>query len=283
MNRLIPAFALFAFALTLNISLHANQINISLHSGNGSVAVQSPEWKLVWADEFDYAGLPDSTKWSYQIGGDGWGNNEKQYYTNADSLNASANNGVLSIVARKQAIGKNEYTSTRLVSKNKGDWKYGKVEVRARLPKGRGLWPAVWMLPTERVYGNWPACGEIDIMEHVGYNPDSAFSTVHTKSFNHMIGTQKSKAIKLENAYNAFHIYSIEWNADKIDFFLDGDLKFTFVNSGNGFAEWPFDKPFFLIMNLAVGGNWGGKHGIDETVFPAKLVIDYVRVFEKQK
>jgi beta-glucanase (GH16 family) len=177
-------------------------------------------------------------------------------------------------------MDKKEYTSARLISKNKGDWKYGKIEVRAMLPQGRGLWPAVWMLPTKRIYGDWPACGEIDIMEHVGYNPDSVFSTVHTKSFNHIIGTQKSKAIKLDNEYDNFHIYSIEWNADKIDFFLDGRMKFTFLNSGNGFAEWPFDQSFFLIMNLAVGGNWGGKHGIDNSVFPAITIIDYVRVYE---
>ena len=251
------------------------------NSSTGTKLSGQGEWELVWADEFNYTGLPDSTKWSYQLGGSGWGNNEKQYYTHADSLNAKVNNGLLSIIARKQKFENREFTSARILSKNKGDWKYGKVEVRAMLPKGRGLWPAIWMLPTEHIYGNWPACGEIDIMEHVGYNPDSVFSTVHTKSFNHMIGTQKSKAIKLENAYNAFHIYSIEWDAEKIDFLVDGKLQSTFSNSGNGFAEWPYNQAFYLIMNLAVGGNWGGKYGIDETIFPATFKIDYVRVYKQ--
>lgn len=269
--------------LTVYQTILANRIfsgKTELPEKNVSIQNENKQWKLVWSDEFNYQGLPDSTKWGYQVGGNGWGNNEKQYYTKADSLNAFVKDGLLSIIARKQNSDKNGYTSARIISKNKGDWKYGKIEIRALLPNGRGLWPAVWMLPTERIYGNWPACGEIDIMEHVGYNPDSVFSTVHTKSFNHIIGTQKSKAIKLDHAYDAFHIYSIEWNADKIDFILDGDLKFTFLNSGNGFAEWPFNQPFFLIMNLAVGGNWGGKHGIDDTIFPATLKIDYVRVYE---
>lgn len=282
MSSIKKSFAIFLITISSIISMQACQNTTKKAVEKNSVSVQKHDWKLVWSDEFENSGLPDSSKWSYEIGGNGWGNNEKQYYTEADTLNASVKNGILNIVARKQTIENREFSSARIVSKNKGDWKYGKIEVRAQLPQGRGLWPAIWMLPTERIYGNWPACGEIDIMEHVGYNPDSVFSTVHTKSFNHMIGTQKSKAIKLANAYTDFHIYSIEWNANQIDFLVDGNLQHTFENSGNGFAEWPFDQPFFIILNLAVGGNWGGKHGIDETVFPAKMKIDYIRVFEKQ-
>ena len=131
--------------------------------------------KLVWSDEFNYTGIPDSTKWGYDTGGHGWGNNEKQYYTQKNPENASVKNGVLSITAIKENFSGASYTSARLVSKNKGDWKYGRFEIRAKMPKGRGLWPAIWMLPTDWKYGDWPVSGEIDIMEHVGYLPDSVF------------------------------------------------------------------------------------------------------------
>ena len=238
-------------------------------------------WKLVWSDECDKPGLPDSTKWSYDMGGHGWGNNEKQYYTKGDTANANVKNGVLNIVARKIA-GEDQYTSARLVTRHKGDWLYGRIEIRARLPRGRGLWPAIWMLPTEGEYGNWPASGEIDIMEHVGYNPDSVFTSVHTKAFNHIINTQKTTGFTVPNLYDEFHQYAIEWNRDKIDFLVDDHLQFSFSNSGKGFEEWPFDKPFHLILNIAVGGSWGGKKGIDENIFPGTMQIDYVRVWQRE-
>ncbi len=238
-------------------------------------------WKLVWADEFNYNGLPDSSKWSYDVGGKGWGNNELQYYTNADTNNAKVYNGILQIIARKTLKGNNAYTSARLVTKNKGDWKYGKIEVSAKLPAGRGLWPAIWMLPTDWNYGSWPKSGEIDIMENVGFKPDSIFCSIHTESFNHIIGTQKTKGIKIINPYTSFHLYAIEWDQKKIDFLLDNSVVFTYFNSGNGYKEWPFNKRFHLLLNIAVGGNWGGQHGIDESIFPAKMLIDYVRVYQK--
>ncbi|MFW5773993.1 MAG: glycoside hydrolase family 16 protein [Tangfeifania sp.] len=238
------------------------------------------DWELVWSDEFNYTGLPDTTKWSYDVGGHGWGNNEKQYYTEADPDNAKVIDGVLEITARQEKKDDNLYTSARLVTKNKGDWKYGKVEVSAKLPPGRGLWPAIWMLPTDWEYGGWPDSGEIDIMEHVGYNPDSIFQTVHTKSFNHTLGTQVGEATYVEDVYNQFHTYSIIWDVAEIDFYIDGEKHFTFLNSGKGFDEWPFDKRFHLILNLAVGGNWGGQKGIDDSVFPATFTVDYVRVYK---
>jgi beta-glucanase (GH16 family) len=241
---------------------------------------ETDDWQLVWSDEFDYSGLPDSSKWSYDVGGQGWGNNEKQYYTEADAENVKVENGVLEITARKEKMDDNLYTSARLVTKNKGDWKYGKIEVKAKLPKGRGLWPAIWMLPTDWEYGGWPDSGEIDIMEHVGYEPDSIYQTVHTKSFNHTLGTQVGNAAYVGDVYNQFHTYSIIWNVGQIDFYIDGENHFTFLNSGRGFDEWPFDKRFHLILNTAVGGNWGGQKGIDDSVFPATFVIDYVRVYQ---
>ena len=241
----------------------------------------APGWKLVWADEFNYNGLPDSSKWSYNVGGNGYGNNELQYYTKADTANAVVRDGKLIIKILQQQKENREYTSARMLTKEKGDWLYGRVEVKAKLPAGRGLWPAIWMMPTDAAYGKWPGSGEIDIMENVGYNPDSVFSTIHTKAFNHIMGTQKSHGSFRNDLYNKFHVYGIEWDKDKIGFFIDKEKVFTFQNSGNGFAEWPYDKRFFLILNTAVGGNWGGRKGIDKSVFPAAMEVEYVRVYQK--
>ena len=238
-------------------------------------------WKLKWADEFNIKGLPDPNNWSYDVGGAGWGNNEKQFYTSADSLNASVDKGVLSITALKLDRDQAKYTSARLATCKKFDWKYGRLEVRAMLPKGRGIWPAIWMLPTDRKYGNWPKSGEIDVMEHVGYNPDSIHGTVHTLTFNHTKGTQVGEALIVENPYTTFHIYAVEWHETHIDFFIDEKRYFTFKNSNKGVEDWPFDQNFHLLLNVAVGGNWGGKYGIDESIFPTAMKVDYVRVFQK--
>jgi beta-glucanase (GH16 family) len=239
-------------------------------------------WKLIWSDEFNYNGLPDSSKWSFDVGGKGWGNNEWQYYTGADTNNAVVHDGKLQIIARKSNKENNAYTSARLVTKHKGDWLNGKIEIRAKLPAGRGLWPAIWMLPTDNEYGGWPKSGEIDIMENVGFEPDSIFCSIHTQSFNHVIGTQKTRGIKIINPYTSFHLYSIKWSQQKIDFLLDGKVVFSYFNSGNGYKEWPFDKRFHLILNIAVGGNWGGMHGVDDRIFPAKMLVDYVRIYRRE-
>lgn len=237
-------------------------------------------WKLSWSDEFNYKGLPDSTKWSYNVGGHGFGNNELQYYTEKDTLNAIVKDGFLKIIARKQIKENNQYTSARILTKNKADFKYGKIEVRAKLPAGRGTWPAIWMLGKNIDDHRWPLCGEIDIMEHVGYNKDSIFGTIHTESYNHMKGTQKGKGIFIDKPYDSFHDFSIEWTPEKIDFMMDGVVYNHIVNEHLTTNEWPFDQPFYLIMNLAIGGGWGGKKGVDETVFPAVMEVDYVRVYK---
>jgi beta-glucanase (GH16 family) len=242
----------------------------------------SAGWKLVWSDEFNYYGLPDSAKWSYDVGGSGWGNNELQYYTKSDTGNAMVRDGLLNITARKSPKENKKYTSARLVTKSKGDWTYGKIEVRAKLPAGRGLWPAIWMLPTDWAYGGWPNSGEIDVMENVGFKKDSVFFSIHTESFNHVIGTQKTKGIKINDPCNSFHVYAIEWDRQKIYFLLDDSLVFNYANSGNGHKEWPFDKRFHLLLNIAVGGNWGGQQGVDDGIFPATMLIDYVRVYQKK-
>lgn len=236
--------------------------------------------KLVWGDEFNYTGLPDSAKWSFDTGGGGWGNNEKQFYTDKRLQNASVKNGILNITAVKENFDGSAYTSARLISKNKGDWTYGRFEIKAKMPKGRGLWPAIWMLPTSWKYGNWPASGEIDIMEHVGYLPDSVFGTVHTGAYNHRIGTQKGTKTFRKDLSDAFHVYTLDWNEAEIKIFIDEELYFTYPNEKKSFREWPFDQPFHLLMNLAIGGDWGGKMGLDENVFPQALQVDWVRVYQ---
>ncbi|WP_372948952.1 family 16 glycosylhydrolase [Mariniphaga sp.] len=244
---------------------------------------EKDNWQLVWSDEFDTDGLPDTTKWNYDTRGNeyGWGNNEKQWYPVADPDNVYIRDGILTITAIKEPTFGKEYSSARLTTKGKGDWKYCKVEVRAKVPSGRGTWPAIWMLPTENNYGGWPKSGEIDIMEHVGFNPDTVFSTVHTGAFNHTIGTQVGKKIGLPTATTKFHVYTTEWNENEIKSYVDGEHYFTFTNNGEGFEAWPFDQQFHLILNLAIGGGLGGKKGIDDSKFPHHFQIDYVRVYQK--
>ncbi len=260
----------FVFVLQLLVLFKAN--------------AQSNFTNLVWKDEFNKPGLPDSTKWSYDKGRGcpdicGWGNNELQFYTHNRKENARIVKGKLIIEVHKEKFADANYTSARLVSKLKGDWKYGRIEVRAKLPFGRGIWPAIWMLPTNWEYGGWPNSGEIDIMEHVGYMPDSVFGSIHTGDYNGMRGTQKTKGISLSTLSKAFHLYAIEWTANSIIFLIDNVKYHEFKNEHTGSAAWPFDKQFHLLLNVAVGGHWGAKLGIDDTIFPQKMILDYVRVY----
>lgn len=250
-------------------------------------AIQSqPTAKPVWAEEFDYEGLPDPTKWSYDIGDGcprlcGWGNEELQYYTTETSRNARVEEGRLIIEAHREPHQGREYTSVRLITRNKGDWQYGRVDIRAKLPFGRGTWPAIWMLPTmDPKDFSWPLDGEIDIMEHVGYNQGTVYGTIHTQAYNSMRGTQKVDSIYVQDAHEAFHVYSIQWTPNKIEWFVDNKKYHTIIKDGEEKEKWPFDRPFYLIMNLAVGGRWGGKHGVDEKVWPQRLEVDYVRVYK---
>jgi beta-glucanase (GH16 family) len=241
------------------------------------------EWKLAWSEEFNYNGLPDSNKWAYDVGGHGWGNNELQYYTKARLKNVEVSNGTLKLKVIKEKMENREYTSARLVTKGKAEFTYGKIEIKAKLPPGRGLWPAFWMLGTNIGQVHWPKCGEIDIMEHVGFEQDSVFGTVHTKSYNHIVGTQKGKKAFIENPYSDYHRFSIEWTPDKMDFFVDNTLYNHIENEHKTIDEWPFDNPFYILLNIAVGGNLGGQKGIDESVFPAALEVDYIRVYSQIK
>lgn len=245
-------------------------------------AAQGPEATFestpAWRDEFDYTGRPDPAKWGYDLGGDGWGNDELQQYTDRID-NASVGDGVLSIVARKEPLAGRDYTSARLVSKGKGDFLHGRFEVRAKLPPGRGTWPAIWMLPTDWAYGGWPRSGEIDIMEHVGFDPGVVHVSVHTGAYHHTIGTQKTAIKPVANATTDFHRYRVDWTPRTIRGYIDDGQVFEFANEGTGAAVWPFDKRFHLLLNIAVGGGWGGQMGVDDSIFPARMEIDYVRVY----
>ncbi|MGY6741914.1 MAG: glycoside hydrolase family 16 protein [Cecembia sp.] len=235
--------------------------------------------ELVWADEFNYEGLPDPEKWVYDVGDHGWGNNELQYYTENDPLNARVENGRLIIEAHQDSTYEKGYSSARLLTRGKAAWKYGYIEVKAKLPEGVGTWPAFWMLPEEKKYGGWPKSGEIDIMEHVGYDQGVIHGTVHTEAFNHTKGTQIGKQINVPDCSEAFHVYAVDWKDEKIDFYLNDEKYHTFENTGNGWEEWPFDHPFHLILNIAVGGNWGGAQGVDPNVWPQRIEVEYVRVY----
>lgn len=249
-----------------------------------TIKTNAGEWDLIWNEEFDYEGLPDSTKWSYDTDGNswGWGNNEKQHYTKADKRNSWVQDGFLIITALKDSIEEKPYTSARLITKGKGDWLYGRFEIRAKNPTGLGTWPAIWMLPTDWEYGSWPASGEIDIMENVGYDPDTIVGSAHTKMYNHSIGTHKNAKIFCPTNYSEFHVYALEWEESEFRLYLDNIHYFTFKNEGTGFEAWPFDKRFHIILNLAIGGNWGGAKGIDDSLFPHKFEVDYVRVYTKK-
>ena len=237
------------------------------------------EKKLVWSDEFSVDGLPDSTKWAYEKGGGGWGNNEAEYYTVQRPENARVENGCLIIEARKEKWKNREYTSARLVTRGKASWKYGHIEVRAKLPHGKGTWPAIWTLGDISPF-TWPDDGEIDIMEHVGYDPGMIHGSIHCKTYNHVMRTQKTAITQVADCMDTFHVYSLDWNADSIAISIDNKQYFSFHNEHSNYAAWPFDNPQFLILNVAIGGNWGGKEGIDDTALPQKMIVDYVRAYQ---
>jgi beta-glucanase (GH16 family) len=280
----IPAFVAAAF---LYLSFAAFSCSTATEESQPYIsqpkAPQDLNWqfesKPVWADEFNYTGQPDPEKWGYDTGGTGWGNNELQFYTN-NATNARVTDGVLKITARRESMDGKEYTSARLVTKNKGDFLYGRFEIKAKLPTGLGTWPAIWMLPTDWAYGGWPRSGEIDIMEHVGYDQNNVHITVHTEAYNHGKNTQKGKSKIIETASSAFHLYRVDWTPYAIRGYIDDLPVFEFRNEGKGIDEWPFDKRFHLLLNIAVGGNWGGARGVDPSVFPQSMEVDYVRVYK---
>jgi beta-glucanase (GH16 family) len=241
--------------------------------------------RLVWYDEFELSGAPDPAKWNFDIGDGcpdncGWGNNELQFYTN-DSKNVRVENGKLIIEAHKDSVGGKAFSSTKIVSREKGDWLYGRLEIKAKLPRGTGTWPAIWMLPTDWKYGGWPDSGEIDIMEHVGFDAGVIHGTIHTEAYNHIKGTQKEGKITVPDAQETFHVYTVDWTQDKMDFYVDDNLYHTVKRDpADNYQGWPFDQRFYLIMNIAVGGNWGGAQGVDPKIWPQRMEVEYVRVYQ---
>ncbi|AOS44356.1 Beta-glucanase precursor [Lacunisphaera limnophila] len=240
-------------------------------------------WNLIWSDEFDTGTQPDPARWDYDVGGQGWGNNELQFYTSARPENARIEAGHLIIEARREKWESRQYTSARLVTKNRGDWSHGRFEIRAKLPLGRGTWPAIWMLPTVWNLGNggWPDNGEIDIMEHVGYDPGVVHASTHSQKNQWRNKNQRTATIPVPDAGEAFHTYTLEWDAEEIRIFLDDHHYFTSRKEGGDWTSWPFMRPFHLVLNLAVGGDWGGAKGVDETIWPRRMEVDYVRVYQK--
>jgi beta-glucanase (GH16 family) len=235
-------------------------------------------YKLLWADEFNTPGTPNPAIWTAETGGHGWGNNESQYYTDRPD-NAVVANGKLIITAKKEDYQGSRFTSARLITKGKKDFTYGRIEVSAKLPAGKGTWPAIWMLGTNIGPTPWPTCGEIDIMEHVGFDMNRVHGSIHTQAYNHPAKTQKTASIMVEGASEKFHVYAVEWTPTKIEFFVDNQLYYSYQPDEYTPAKWPFANPCFLILNLAIGGNWGGE--IDETSFPKIFEVEYVRVYQQ--
>ena len=260
-------------------------------SGNGGTDPENeiqapPGYQLVWHDEFDQS-LIDQTKWTFEVNAWGGGNNELQYYTDR-LVNAFIDNGNLVIHALKESYtgteGTREYTSARLNTKNKGDWRYGRFEIRAKLPVGQGIWPAIWLLPTDNVYGGWAASGEIDIMELLGQEPDKVYGTLHYGgSYPQNVQSGNHFVLHGESFHDDFHTFALEWDSTSISWFVDDSLYQTQTQwySTEGTYPAPFDQNFHCILNVAVGGNWPGAPD-QTTEFPQQMAIDYVRIFQKE-
>ena len=260
---------------------------------------RADSWQLVWSDEFDGEDI-DETKWSPNIWAPRKVNDEDQAYTDR-AKNLRIEDGKLVIEAHREDYEGGRYTSGRLHGSGKADFLYGRFEVRAKLPSGQGTWPAIWMLPSDPfAYSTtcsqdadwqgsaecdaWPNSGEMDIMEHVGYQMNHVHGTVHTKAYYWVMWEQRKGRVLLDDVANNYHVYALEWSPEKVDVFVDDTLYFTYVNEKTGWEAWPFDRPFHLILNIAVGGVWGRSGGpIDDSIFPQQMLIDYVRVYEAKK
>jgi beta-glucanase (GH16 family) len=267
--------------LSEDITIYIDEIVVKTDPNAGeNREIELPgTFRLVWADEFDTESYNPAI-WSPQIAGDGFGNNELQYYTGLEK-NIFVRDGNLVLKAYKENYQNREYTSGKLWSQNKKYIKYGRVEVRFKLPKGRGTWPAIWMMPQYSIYGGWPNSGEIDIMEFVGYDAGKIHGTVHrgSGSGGNGNGNNTSIAGKIDD----FHVIRIDWEPGYIKWYLNDQLFHTYNNAFTGSAQWPFDQEFYVILNFAVGGNWGGAQGVDENIWPQEFLIDYVRVYQKSE
>ena len=275
-----PLAALLALPLLIAAAPVANNYQVD------EPLVRPADARLVWSDEFDGRKL-DMRKWSYDTvrNKEGWYNKELQYYSANRPENVRLENGSLIIEARRETLdprkykdwGGQNYTSGRLLTKGKAAWTYGFYEVRAKLPCARGTWPAIWMLPEA---GGWPAGGEIDIMEMVGSDPEMVHATLHTELFTHSKGTQRGASIKVPGTCDAFHLYQLDWRPDAITIGVDGRAYMRIRNDQpGGRGAWPFDAPFYMILTLAMGGDWAGSKGMDDAALPQRMEVDYVRVW----
>ncbi|HLP65469.1 glycoside hydrolase family 16 protein [Flavobacterium sp.] len=235
--------------------------------------------QLVWSDEFDATGAPDSGKWNFNIGtgNNGWGNNELQYYTDR-SQNIKVEDGMLKITALNELYLGSSYTSARITTKGKLEQKYGRIEARIKLPWGKGIWPAFWMLGADSDTVIWPQCGEIDIMEYLGNNPTTAFGTVHGPGYSGGASISKSYTLPNSRFDTDFHVFGIEWDENYINYYID-DVLYNQITPEDVPGEWVFNKPFYIILNMAVGGNLPGSPNGD-TTFPQTMLVDYVRIYQ---
>ena len=262
----------------------------SKYTDQGDISTISQNWELLWSDEFNDEEL-DLTKWNKLNWKPGWVNNELQAYTDRDT-NIFLENGHLVLQGNIEPgysgtdyVGNNyvaDYTSGRVNTDDKFSTTYGRFDIKAKLPAGKGSWPAIWMLGESISSIGWPQCGEIDIMEHVGYDLGLVHGSIHTQDYNHMYGTQKSGSKYVDDVTDAFHVYSLEWSPFYLRYLIDNEPFFFVYNDSNGdFGKWPFNDPHYLILNLAIGGDWGGVQGVSASAFPMKMYIDYVRVYKK--
>lgn len=244
-----------------------------------NIPFQQDKWKLVWADEFEQPGLPDPAKWTYEEGF--IRNNEAQFYTRARPENARVENGKLIIEARLDNWNGNKITSASLTTEGKHSVLYGRIEIRAKVPTGRGTWPAFWTLGENIRQVGWPKCGEIDILEYVGFDPTKVHANIHTEAYNHTKRNGRGNSLEVGDApHTTFNIYAAEWYPDRIEFFFNETRYLVYRKESDDVDVWPFAQPHYLILNLAIGGAWGGVQGIDESLLPHRFVIDYVRHYQ---
>ena len=258
--------------------------------GNDQAPIFSSNWEMLWSDEFDGEDL-DLSKWNKLSWRPGWVNNELQAYTERDT-NIFLESGFLVLqglidpgFSGTDYNGNDynaDYTSGRVNTDGKFSTTYGRFDIRAKLPKGKGSWPAIWMLGESINSIGWPDCGEIDIMEHVGYDEGMIHGSIHTEEYNHMYNTQRSGSKYIENVTSTFHVYSLEWSPFYLRYLIDDEPFFFVYNDSKGDnSKWPFDDPHYIILNLAIGGDWGGVQGISTSEFPMRMMVDYVRVFKQ--
>ncbi|MGO4289010.1 carbohydrate-binding protein [Chitinophaga sp. RAB17] len=271
---------------TLQLSVAGTELdtaNTPFYMAKGNAVFEgNPAWTMIFGDEFNTGGLPDRTKWTVDPRPKGWINGEQQVYTDTTHDNIRVRNGDLVITGKKDFPNGNTtepWSSGRLISQGKMDFTYGKVEVRAKLPKARGSWPAIWLMPTTSAYGAWPRSGELDIMEHVGNNLRTVLSTVHTQNNNWTNGGHLSASRVIPDVNTAYHVYAMEWSADSLIFTYDSSRVYAYANPQTDWKDWPFDQKFHVILNLAIGGGMGGT--ITEADWPDSMNVDYVRIYQK--